>query len=79
MDPHTVGRGREQLLAGELEGSGPQVGSGEGTCGKKTPEVIARIEKLLEYETGGDPMTRLKWTRKTLGKIAQSLVGLEYR
>jgi hypothetical protein len=35
--------------------------------------VIARIEKLLEYETGGDPMTRLKWTRKTLSKIAQEL------
>ena len=35
--------------------------------------MIARMEKLLEYETAGDPMTRLKWTRKTLGKIAEEL------
>lgn len=35
--------------------------------------MIARIEKLLEYETAGDPMTRLKWTRRTLRKIAEEL------
>ena len=37
--------------------------------------MIARIEKLLEYETAGDPMTRLKWTRKTLRKIAGELAS----
>lgn len=35
--------------------------------------MIQRIEKLLEYETAGDPMTRLKWKRKTLRKIAEEL------
>jgi hypothetical protein len=38
--------------------------------------VIARIEELLKYETAGDPMTGLKWTRKTMDKIAQELRGL---
>src|SRR3989442_11902017 len=37
------------------------------------PEVIARIEKLMEYETAGDPMTGLKWSRKTLRSIAEAL------
>ena len=34
---------------------------------------MARIEKLMEYETAGDPMTGLKWSRKTLRSIAQVL------
>ncbi len=38
--------------------------------------MIARIEELLHYETAGDPMTGLKWTRKTMDKIAQELKGL---
>lgn len=35
--------------------------------------MIARIEKLMEYETAGDPMTGLKWSRKTLRSIAEAL------
>jgi hypothetical protein len=41
--------------------------------GKKTPEVINRIEQLLEYDTAGDPTTGLKWSRRTPGKIAAIL------
>jgi len=33
------------------------------------------LEKLMEYETAGDPMTDLKWTRKTTEKIAIQLTG----
>lgn len=39
--------------------------------------MIGRIEELLKYETAGDPMTGLKWTRKTMDKIVQELKGLE--
>ena len=35
--------------------------------------MIARIEELMEYETAGDPITGLKWTRKTTEKIAEEL------
>lgn len=35
--------------------------------------MIARIEELLEHETAGDPMTGLKWTRRTTEKIAEQL------
>jgi len=41
--------------------------------------VIRRIKALLEYETAGDPMTGLKWTRKTLRGIADALGGLGIR
>ncbi len=34
------------------------------------------IEELMEYETAGDPMTGLKWTRKTTQKITHELKAL---
>ena len=38
--------------------------------------MIARIEELMEYETAGDPITGLKWTRKTTEKIAEELESI---
>jgi hypothetical protein len=38
--------------------------------------VITSIEALMQYETAGDPMTGLKWTRKTTQKIADELASL---
>lgn len=43
------------------------------SSGKKTPEVVARLHELLEPDTAGDPMTGLKWTRKTTRKISTEL------
>lgn len=43
---------------------------------KKTPEVIGAIHKLMERETAGDPISGLKWTRKTTDKIARQLKRL---
>ena len=34
------------------------------------------IEELIEYETAGDPMTGLKWTRKTTQKVTHELKAL---
>jgi len=34
------------------------------------------IETLMEYETAGDPMTGLKWTRKTAWKLTNELKAL---
>jgi hypothetical protein len=35
--------------------------------------VITAIQQLLADDTAGDPMSTLKWTRRTTGKIAQEL------
>lgn len=40
---------------------------------KKTPEIIAEIEKLMKYETAGDPISGLLWTSKTTEKISAAL------
>jgi len=37
---------------------------------------MATIHKLMEKETAGDPMTGVKWTRKTTENIAQQLTRL---
>jgi hypothetical protein len=34
---------------------------------------MERIESLLKHDTAGDPMTGLKWMRKTTEKVAQEL------
>lgn len=39
--------------------------------------MIERIRALLKYETAGDPVSGLKWTRKTPEKIAQELASVE--
>lgn len=44
---------------------------------KKTPEVIARIEELMKHDVAGDPMTGVKWTRRTTEKIAKELAALD--
>lgn len=35
--------------------------------------MILRIKELMEHETAGDPMTGLKWTRRTTAKICGEL------
>jgi hypothetical protein len=41
--------------------------------------VIQRIGDLLKHETAGDPMSGLKWTRKTTRKVARQLGRLSIR
>ncbi len=38
--------------------------------------MIARIEALMKHETAGDPMSGLKWTRRTTLKMAAELRSL---
>ena len=38
--------------------------------------MIRRIEELMKHDTAGDPMSGLKWTRKTTAKVAAELNGM---
>ena len=40
---------------------------------------MAEIERLLEHDTAGDPMTGLRWMRKTTAKVATQLrrIGIQ--
>ena len=41
--------------------------------------MIAAIEKLMVHDTAGDPITGLKWTHKTTGKIRRELRRADIR
>lgn len=38
--------------------------------------MIDRITELMKHETAGDPMSELKWTRKTTEKVASELLDI---
>ena len=40
---------------------------------------MAEIERLLEPDTAGDPISGLRWTRRTTAKIAAQLLRLRIR
>ena len=80
LDVSTVARGRRELLEHDVKVDRVRrAGAGRKLHRKKTPEVIARIEELMKYETAGDPVSGLRWTRKTTEKIADELLALDIR
>src|SRR3989344_6402424 len=48
-------------------------GGGRKKITDKNPEIRKDIENILEENTAGDPMTRLKWTSKSTYTIADEL------
>ena len=74
LDPHTVARGRQQLLdQNVIGGTHPPLRRRTQAGRKKTADIVTLIEFLLEYDTAGDPITGLKWSRRTTDKIAMAL------
>ena len=69
IDPSTVAAGRRQLVERDVE-----TGCGAPAAGvrrrKKNAGVIAH---LMDHETAGDPLSGLKWTRRTTAKVAAEL------
>jgi transposase len=74
LDPHTIARGRRQLLGSGCRGRPDATTRGRTqTSGEETPEVIEAFEILLEHDTAGDPITGIRWTHKTPAGIAELL------
>jgi hypothetical protein len=46
---------------------------------KKNADILTLIEFLLEYDTAGDPITGLKWSRRTTTKVAMALADFGVR
>jgi hypothetical protein len=74
MDPHTVAKGRHELLGGTVErGRMRAKGGGRMRTEKKKPSITAAIESILESTIAGDPMSERRWTHETAGKVAACL------
>ena len=63
-------------LQGRRGRSGSPRRSRAQACGKKTPEVLAAIEALMEHDTAGDPQGAMKWMRRTMDRVADELRAL---
>jgi hypothetical protein len=60
LDAHALARGRRGLLSGELGLERTRKEGGRRKSAERKRQRRPRV--LLEGETAGDPMTRLKWT-----------------
>jgi hypothetical protein len=76
----TIGRGLRELAALETAG-GPAAadqrirrpGGGSKPLVERDPTLLADLEALVEPTTRGDPMSPLRWTCKSLARLAQEL------
>jgi len=75
MSHHTVIKGMREVRDTKRKPSSKlrKEGGGRKKIIEKNPEVKKEIENILEENTAGDPMSRLKWTNKSTYTIADEL------
>jgi len=73
----TVGRGIKELRAGlRLEpGQVRRRGAGRRALTVSDPGLLGDLERLVDPATRGDPCSSLRWSSKSLGKLAGALVA----
>jgi hypothetical protein len=73
----TVRRGINELAAGvRLEpGRVRAQGAGRPSLTASDPSLVGDLEQLVDPETRGDPESPLRWSSKSLGKLAGALVA----
>src|SRR4030088_3386231 len=79
--PSTIGRGLKEFAPGEppasaRAGSPPRIrrpGAGRQRTISKDPRLLPDLEALVEPTTRGDPQSPLRWTCKSVRRLAQAL------
>jgi Rhodopirellula transposase DDE domain len=72
----TVGRGAGELEAGVVvDGRVRAKGAGRKPVEHQDPGLWPALDKLVDPETRGDPMSRLRWTTKSTVKLADELAA----
>ncbi len=56
-----------------------KAGGGRKKIEVKDPKLIEDLEKIMDENTSGDPMSLLKWTNKSTYKIADELRKLQHK
>ena len=77
MSHHTVIKGMREVRNTKREPITKlrKEGGGRKKIIEKDPEVKKDIENILEENTAGDPMSKLKWTNKSTYTIAKELIS----
>jgi hypothetical protein len=72
----TIMSGREEIQSQSNESSKERIrreGGGRKKGHEKNPEILLELDKLLEPDTRGDPMTPLRWTCKSTRQLSMAL------
>jgi hypothetical protein len=76
----TVGKGAAELEAGIVaDGRVRAKGAGRKPVEHHDPGLWPALDKLVDPETRGDPMSRLRWTTKSTVKLADELTAQGHR
>ena len=76
----TVGRGAGELEAGVVvDGRIRATGAGRKAVEHHDPGLWPALDELVDPETRGDPMSRLRWTTKSTVKLADELTAQGHR
>jgi hypothetical protein len=76
----TVGKGAAELETGIVaDGRVRAEGAGRKPAEQADPGVWPALDRLVDPETRGDPMSRLRWTTKSTVKLADELTALGHR
>jgi Rhodopirellula transposase DDE domain len=80
MAQTTLRRGIRELRGGATAPAGRQrrVGGGRKDAEAATPGLRAALERLVEPESRGDPMSPLRWTCKSTRQLAKELTRQGY-
>jgi hypothetical protein len=75
LSADTVGRGARELRADESPGPGRvrRPGGGRRPLTEDDPTLLDDLQRLVDPDTRGDPESLLKWTSKSLAKLAHGL------
>src|SRR6202171_3345442 len=71
--PSTIGRGLKELAQDEPSERIRRPGAGRKRTISKDPTLLADLEALVEPTTRGDPESPLRWTCKSVRRLAQAL------
>lgn len=77
MSHNTVDKGIKELKEDKAvqQNRIRKVGGGRKKTAMKNPMVQRHIENILDENTAGDPMSKLKWTNKSTYAIAKELIS----
>ena len=80
VDEDTVARGAREIEAGaEVTGRVRAAGGGRKSTVEKDPEILPVLLSLVEPDERGDPESPLRWTTKSLRKLAGELTARGHR
>jgi Rhodopirellula transposase DDE domain len=77
----TIRKGIRELESGHSPGRGRvrRLGAGRKRVTETDPELLRDLERLVDAGTRGDPELPLRWTSKSVRKLADGLAGLGHK